>query len=183
LQAKLNKSVQHVNDYFYIGNSEQAPTVGDLKVFINEVKPQTVSIIAQQYGNTLQPYLAPAGERVSLIMMGAVPPAAMIHHAETENQMMTWIFRGLTFLGMLLGLSLLMRPVVVLASFIPFLGPIAGFGTGLIAFVGSLLLWSVATAIAWFVIRPVMAVVLVIAACLIVYAIVQKQKNSVVMKS
>jgi hypothetical protein len=182
LQVRLNKSVQHLNDYFYIGNSEQTPTIGDLKVFIDEVKPQTVSIIAQQYDNTLQPYIAPAGERVSLIMMGEVPPAVMIHHAETENQMMTWIFRGLTFLGMLLGLSMLMRPVVVLASFIPFLGTLAEFGTGMLAFVGGLLLWSVATAIAWFVMRPVLAVGLVVAACLIGYAIVQKQKNSVAAK-
>jgi hypothetical protein len=180
LQAKLNKSVQHAHDYFYIGHSEETPTIGDLKVFIDDVKPQTVSIIAEQYGNTLQPYLAPAGERVSLIMMGDVPPAVMIHHAETENQMMTWIFRTLTFLGMLFGLSLLMRPVVVMASFIPLFSAIAEIGAGMVAFVGALLLWSLATAIAWFVIRPVEAIGLVVAACLIAYAIVQRKKGSVV---
>jgi hypothetical protein len=182
LQARLNKSVQHVNDYFYIGNSEQAPTIGDLKVYIDEVKPQTVSVIAQQYDKTLQPYLAPAGQRVSLIVMGVVSPAAMIHTAETENQMMTWIWRAVTFLGMLIGLSMLMRPVVVLADVIPLFGSIIGFGSGMIAFVGAILLWSVATAIAWFVVRPVWAVGLIVAACAIVYALLQRKKCVVVAK-
>jgi hypothetical protein len=183
LQARLNKSVQHVNDYFYIGASAQTPAVGDLKVFIHEVKPQTVSVIAAQSGHTLQPYLAPAGQTVGLVAMGEVPVSVMIHDAEAENQLLTWVWRFCTLLAMIIGVSLIMRPIVVLADFIPFFGSLVGFGTGLIALVCGLFLWGSASAIAWFVVRPVWAVGIMVIVILLGYFLVHSRKNTTAVKS
>lgn len=177
LKAKLNKPIQHYGNGLYVGGNPSTPAIGDLKISLSDVLPQTVSIIAQQTGNTVQAYAAPAGIDVLLLAMGQQSPQAMIQHALSQNQILTWILRGVALLMMIIGIALLMQPVVVLADFFPFFGSIIGFGTGLIAFAGGLVLWSVATAIAWFAIRPLWAIGLVIIAIVIGAALIHTRKQ------
>jgi hypothetical protein len=180
LQARLNKTVQRESDYFYIGSSSQAPAVGDLKVFINEVKPQTISVIAEQVDGILQSYLAPAGQKVGLVALGNVSAATMIRDAQAENRLLTWALRLLTLIVMVVSFSLLLRPIVVLADIVPFFGSIVGFGMGLIALVCGLLMWGSATAIAWFVIRPVWSIGIVVIVLVLSYLIVSSRKKNLV---
>ncbi len=154
LQKKLNKPVQHLDYGLYAGQNPQEPVVGDMKVTVSEILPQTVSVIAQERGKTVAPYLAHSGQAVGLLVMGTQSPEEMIQQAETENRILTWIFRGLSLLLMCLGLALILRPLVILADVIPFLGDLMGVGTGLLAFAGGAVLWSLGTAIAWFAVRP-----------------------------
>src|SRR3990167_2237112 len=144
LQAKFNKAVQMDGNDLYVGTSPQSPTIGDLRISMSVVLPQTVSIIAQQFEKTLQAYMAPAGESVILLEMGQQTPQHMIQLEESKNTTMTWLLRGVSLLMMVIGIALLMQPVVILADVIPFFGSIVGFGTGLIAFTCGLSLWAVA---------------------------------------
>ncbi|MFN7097170.1 MAG: TMEM43 family protein [Gammaproteobacteria bacterium] len=183
LKTKLNKPIQHNGDGLYVGTNPDVPAIGDLKMSLTEVLPQVVSIIAQQNNNTVQAYAAPAGETVMLLEMGQQSPDAMIQHALSQNQMLTWILRGVALLLMIIGLALLMQPMVVLADFFPFFGSIVGVGTGLIAFAGGLMLWSMATAIAWFTIRPLWAIGLIVIAVLIGTTLIHRRKLKQVPKS
>jgi hypothetical protein len=167
LNKKLQKPVEHDDGIIYVGSDPQTPAIGDLRISLSSVVPQTVSVIAQQNGNTFQPYMAPAGQAVELLVSGQVSPQQMIHQAEVENQMQTWLIRLVTLLMMIFGVMLTLKPVSVLADVIPFFGSIVGFGTGLIALLSGLCLWTAATAIAWISVRPFMAIVLILAAAII----------------
>jgi hypothetical protein len=177
LSTALDKTVHHDGSDIYIGEDSALPKVGDAKVTVTEVMPQTVSVLAQQTGKSVQPYLAPAGQTVMLLTMGQHSSDEMISDAQSENRMMTWIFRIVSLVMMVIGISLLMRPLVVLADVIPFLGTMVGFGTGIIALLLGLVLWSIAIAIAWITVRPLMAIGLLILVGGICYMLYRSRKN------
>ena len=164
-----------------MGTNAQTPQIGDLKITLSEVLPQTVSVIAEQTGNTIQPYMTPAGQAVGLLVMGQQGPEQVIQQAASENKMLTWVLRLVSFLMMFFGFSLILRPLVVLAAVLPFLGSLVGFGTGLLAFMGGLFLWALATAFAWFAVRPLWSlglIVIVLLLCTIIFVSNQKQVNT-----
>jgi len=166
LKNRFNKSVHLQNEQLYIGEDEQTPQIGDIKVSETAVYPQDVSVIAQQSDNKLQAYMAPSGHTVSLLETGQMSPEEMIHNAKVQNSMMMWLLRLAGLVMLIIGLALIMSPIAVLADFIPFFGSLVGFGTGFIAFTIGLCLWIIAIAIAWFVVRPL------ISACIILVSIV-----------
>jgi len=158
LKTEFNMPVSLANKELYFGQNSQTPQIGDLRLNMTAVYPQDVSIIGQQSGKTLQPYLAPAGETVMLLSTGQVSANQMIDDAKSQNKMMTWMFRLVSLILLIIGFSLIMKPVVILADVIPFLGTLVGYGTGFIAFICGLGLWLIVTAIAWFATRPFVSI-------------------------
>jgi len=179
LSKQFGKPVKHTEDGLYVGESEEAPKIGDLRVTMAVILPQNVSIIAEQTDSTLQPYQAHAGQTVSLLEMGAQSPQLMIDDALSSNALIMWILRAVALFCMMIGLGLIMAPVVVLADFVPFFGSLVGFGTGLIAFAGGLILWSVALAIAWFVVRPLWSLGIIVIAVMIGWFVLSRKHKSI----
>ncbi|KTD46024.1 hypothetical protein Lrub_2821 [Legionella rubrilucens] len=161
LKNRYNKPVYVNGDQLYLGQDPQNPQPGDLRINLNAVYPQSVSIVAQQTGNTLQGYLAPAGETVLLLETGQQSPEQMFKQAQSENTLLAWLLRGVTLLMLIGGFSLILNPLVVLADVLPFLGTLVGFGTGFVAFLLGLSVWILVTAIAWFATRPWLSVGLI----------------------
>ncbi|HHF7347431.1 TPA: TMEM43 family protein [Legionella feeleii] len=178
IQKQINKPVHYVNNQLYGGADYQNPQIGDLRIKATAVLPQTVSIIGQQTGNTLQPYMAKAGQEVILLTSGQESPDQMIHDALVENRIITWILRLVSLLAMVAGFSLILKPLVVLADVLPLLGSIMGFGTGLIAFVCGFVLWSIATAIAWFAIRPLWSLGIILVAVVVSYLFIVRRRQT-----
>ena len=176
VKAKLNKPVELINNELYVGTDPQNPQLGDLKISSTAVYPQNVSIIAQQSGNTLEAYLAPAGETVMLLSTGTVSSTQMISNALAENKMMTWVFRGVSLVMLIIGFSLLLGPLVALADVLPFLGSIVSFGTGFIGFILGLSVWIIATSIAWFATRPIFAVGITVLVVVLSYLLIKMKK-------
>lgn len=179
LNQKLNKPVELINNELYLGKDPQTPTIGDVKINISAVYPQNVSIIAQQTGETLQPYLAPAGESIILLSTGIISSAQMIQDALSDNKVMAWILRGVSLLMLVIGFSLILKPLVVLADVLPFLGSIVGFGVGFVGFILGLSVWVIATAIAWFATRPIIAVGAVVVVAILVYLIISMRAKKI----
>lgn len=86
----------------------------------------------------------------------------MFAAAKSENNLMTWLLRGLGAFLMFLGLVFIFQPFKVLADVLPLAGRIVGAGTGLIALllagVGSTLTIS----LAWLWYRPLLGVSILI---------------------
>ncbi len=179
LQTKVKKPITPTDEGIYIGENSQIPAVGDMKVseFIINI-PQTVSIIGQQTTDTVQAYVAPAGESVLLLETGKSSPEVMIQNALDENQLMTWILRICSLVMMMIGVSLILKPFAILADFLPFLGSIVEFGTGIIAFILGLFLWGIGIAIAWVTVRPLWAVGFILGIAVICYwlFVIRKKK-------
>ncbi|STX50111.1 Protein of uncharacterised function (DUF1625) [Legionella busanensis] len=179
LKKQFNKPVQLINNELYLGQDMQNPQIGDLRISLLAVLPQEVSIIAQQIGTTLQAYHAKAGEDVLLLSRGQVSHAGMIREAQDENRMTMWSIRFVTLVMVVIGFALLMRPLVVLADVIPFVGTLIGFGTGLIALVLGICLWTIFLAIAWFATRPFFALGLLIIVMLVIYLLWKSRANKI----
>jgi hypothetical protein len=146
----------------YVGQNPDSPQIGDMSISLSVVRPQVVSIIAQQVDNRLQPYQTSRGQTISLLALGKVSPENMIHQALAQNVKMIWIVRLSTLFMMIAGFVFIMRPVVVLADVVPFFGTIAGLGSGLIAIFLGLISWLIATSIAWFAVHPLVALAMII---------------------
>lgn len=103
LQNKLDIPVRYINNQLYGGKDYKNPQIGDVRISLIATLPQTVSIIGQQTGNTLQAYMAKAGQPVLLLVSGQQSPEQMIQEALTENRLFTWILRGVSLLMMIAG--------------------------------------------------------------------------------
>jgi len=154
LPAELKPKLS--GEHVYLGKDSEAPAVGDARVTFQALKPAIFSILAQQQAGSLSPYQTKAGREIERVESGNLSAAVMFQHAESENTVITWALRFAGFIVMLIGFSLLLNPLKILADVVPFIGSIVGFGTGFIslilAFVGSL----VVIAVAWLAVRPVL---------------------------
>src|SRR5262249_40969967 len=97
--------------------------------------------------------------------------------AQRQNTVITWILRAVGFGMMWFGLSLLLRPLSVVAGVLPILGSIVGFGTGLVAGLVALPCAALTVAMAWIAYRPVLGIGLMLAAAGIIAAVVMKMRG------
>lgn len=140
------------------------PRVGDMRVTFSVVLPHDVSIVAKQKGDTFVGYLAKTKKKIDMLSDGVKDAAEMFEAARSANTMMTWIVRLVGFLLMYIGISMVLKPLSVLADVLPILGDIVGIGTGLVAGVVAFVCALVTIAIAWIFYRPVLGIVLLVLA-------------------
>lgn len=145
------------NGQIFLGASPAAPGVGDYRIGYQLVPLGDVSIIGQQEGAGVAAYQTEAGDELLMVDSGKVAAEKMFAEAVTANKIITWLLRAGCLLLLMLGFSLLLGPLGVLADVIPFVGSIVRMGTGLIAFVLALLVGTTTIAIAWFWYRPLLA--------------------------
>lgn len=141
----------------YIGKNPSSPEIGDVRVTFTKTPQADVSIVAQVIRDTFEPFTASNGYTFSRLEMGKVGSAKMFEDARSENNLMAWIFRAVGAVVIMLGLSLVMKPLSVVADVIPILGTIVGTGTGFVAFVIGLAWSLVVIAVAWVRFRPIIA--------------------------
>jgi hypothetical protein len=158
---------------FYVGADPYSPQIGDVRVTFREVQPTDVSVIAAQVGGSFEPYRAEAGGTIELLQTGIHSSEAMIQKAIQSNKILTWILRGVGFLIMFIGLGMIFKPLSVLADVLPFLGNLAGAGTGLVAFVLAAALSAVTIGIAWLFYRPLLGISLLVVATLLVFGVLR----------
>ncbi len=143
---------------YYRGQTPEAPQVGDVRIRYQVVKPLVVSLLAVQRGTAFEAFHAKSGTTVLLLQPGVVTAADMFKAAAASNRMWTWLLRGAGFLLMLIGVALVLGPLAVLGSVIPFLGTLVSAGIGIVAFLVALGLSLVTIAVAWFAYRPWLSV-------------------------
>lgn len=177
LKTKYNKPVSLINRELFLGQDSEPPQPGDLRINLTVAYPQTVSLIGQQKEHTVQPYLAPAGESIMLLSTGQHSPAEIFQDAKSQNSLLAWILRLVSLLMLVIGFSLIMKPLVVIADVLPFLGFIVNFGTGFVAFICGASVWIIVTAIAWFATRPLVSVGLLVIMVIVVSILIKMRGN------
>jgi len=165
LQIRTNKPVAVNDGVLYVGRDPSQPAIGDMRISFAEVPLQTASVVAAQAGSGFAPFPTHTGTTVELIAAGAVPPKVMFQHAQEENVTMTWVLRLAGVVIMLIGFSLVLRPLSVAASVIPLLGDVMGAGTFLVALVCTAAIAPIVIAFGWLWYRPLVGIgVLVVGA-------------------
>ena len=151
------------------------PRIGDMRVRFSVVKPHDISLVYKQHGDSFVPYTARNGKKVALLSDGVKDAAEMFADAQSANTTMCWLIRIGGFLMMFIGLSMVLKPLSVLADVLPILGDIVELGAGLVAGVLALVCALVTIAVAWLFYRPVLGVALLAAAGALVWWLRQKR--------
>ncbi|MEX2577936.1 MAG: TMEM43 family protein [Verrucomicrobiales bacterium] len=165
------------NGDVYFGSDPASPAVGDIRVGYAVVRPGPVSVVARQQGDTLVSYVAKTGGKVDLLERGTLSAEEMFRSARDRNKAMTWAIRVGGFFVLAIGFSMILRPLVVFADILPFLGRIVGAGTTAISFLLAAIAWTVIVSLAWILHRPILGIViLAVTAGLIVLAFKKLRK-------
>jgi hypothetical protein len=151
-----NKTHPYSNGYF-IGENPSFPQVGDSRVAFQVVKPQTISVVAQQLGNSLGSYGTKAGKRILLLESGTHSAEEMYQHAQNAATAQAWVIRLIGLILVYIGLLMLIQPLTVAADVLPFLGNLVGGITSCILFPISLIISLTVIALSWVVYRPFLA--------------------------
>jgi hypothetical protein len=148
----------------YSGKDPTSPAVGDFKIRYEVVKPGPISVVAKQVGDGLESYLTKGNTKILLVQSGTKSAAEMFVGAEQSNSTLTWALRGVGWLLMCIGFSLLFGPVTVLADILPFFGDLVGIGVGLFGFMIGSSISLLVISIGWVVARPLLGIMMLLGA-------------------
>lgn len=156
------KKVHREGGGFYLGEKPGSPEVGDVRVKHEVALPGDVSVIAKQAGDRLEPFKADAGGTIEMLETGTKSSEAMFQAAHQSNKVMTWVLRGVGFLVMFAGFGMVFKPLSVLADVVPLFGNIVGAGTGIIAFLLTVVISFFVISVAWIFYRPLIGIPLIL---------------------
>ncbi len=115
----------------YLGDPE-APQVGDARIRYKLARPQTVTLVAKQTGDTFEPYAPAEGDKVDLLKPGAHAPQAMFEAAASSSRVVGWVVRVFALGMMTFGFYYVLRRQVNAASGLPPEGFVANLKTFLL---------------------------------------------------
>lgn len=173
-QRDVRAPVTTDGEWGYAGDPKQ-PKVGDVRVSYQFVPLTDASVVARQSQGGLDAYVTHNGRELVIAEMGSVSADQLFKGEEKTNTIVTWLLRGGGFICMMVGLMLVMRPLAVLASVLPFLQGVFEAGAFIIAFPIALSLSLVTIAVAWITYRPWLAIpLLLVAAGALLWPILRK---------
>ena len=156
---------------------QAGPQIGDVRISFSVIRPHNVSVVAQQSNDTFCPFPL-NNDTISLLADSIQSAELMFNRAQSANNFLTWVLRIIGFLMMYIGISMVFKPLSVLGDVLPFLGDILEMGTGLVAFLIALPCWLIVIAIAWIFYRPVLGIILLIAAGALVFYLIKRRKKA-----
>lgn len=159
-----------VDGMLYHGNTPASPEIGDVKIEFEVVKPTVVSFFAKQVGASFAPFQTQAGDALIRLEVGTKSAQELFAAAATENTIMTWVLRFVGFLMFFIGISMVFKPLSVVADVIPFFGNILETGIAFFAFAIAAPAALGTIAVAWFFYRPLYGILLFAGAIGIVIA-------------
>jgi hypothetical protein len=160
---------QAAGDGFYQGQNPGNPAIGDMRVSFADVPAQAVSVAAAQSGGVLAGYRDANGYTIALAEPGVATAAALFHDEQKSESQLTWILRGAGFVAMLIGFVCVTRPLTMVFAVLPFLESLVGAGAFLVALTLTVPITLVTIAVAWIVHRPVIGILLLVAAVAALY--------------
>ena len=162
----------------YLGQSPAQPNIGDVRVTFKYTKPSnTVSLIAKLNGDTFESYVAKNGKKIGMLSVGTHSAENMFESAHAANSMWTWILRFVGVLLVCMSIGMMLAPLSVLASVVPFLGKLVGIGTGLVSMLFGLAWSLLIIALAWLFYRPLIGAILLAAAVGLVVLLFRKLRS------
>ncbi len=152
-----------VNSTIYVGEgSNNAPTLGDVRVTFEVIAPGDYSIIAKQFKNTLEPFETSNGTSLEMVDAGVVSAETMFKSAIEGNKTLTWVLRFVGVMMMFIAFKTILKPLVIVGDLIPFIGSIISFGTSLASGLATIALALLVIGLAWIFYRPILGISLLV---------------------
>jgi len=171
---KANKARLTVsNGGFFLGDPTN-PQIGDLRISYRVTLPTTVSLLAKQVGNSLEPFEQTiAGRRyTNRMQIGTHSAEEMFAATEGVNAQRTWLVRLIGYVFMAAGIGMVFKPLVVMADVVPFIGNLLGMGVAFVAGLLALPLTLTTIALGWIFYRPLLGIGLLAVAIAVIVGIV-----------
>ena len=149
---------------FFRGQDPNQPIIGDVRVTFGGVAAQTVAVAAASVSGVLTTYHDGNGYAIALAQPGSGSAADMFAAQKKVEGTLTWILRGVGFVLVFIGFICIARPLTMLFAVLPFLESIVGAGVFLAAMTLSVPVTLVTIAVAWIVHRPLVGILLLVAA-------------------
>jgi hypothetical protein len=142
LLATLPPQSQRVDDYLFQGTgTPQSPKIGDLRICYTALSTNApATVFGQLQGDRIVPA---RHQDESFFRLAPGVREAAIADLRSEYQLWLWVFRLVGFAMMWVGIVLLLNPISVVLSVIPFLGDVADFVNGTASFVVAFVLSAV----------------------------------------
>jgi hypothetical protein len=154
-----------------------SPQIGDEKVSFALTRPDDVSVMGVQTGNSFTAFESEVGKTKLLLYQGLLSAEEVVAGEEQKAKILRWALRGGGVLIMFFGLLLILKPLSVLADVLPFLGSLVGGVSALIAFLLSIAISFVVIAISWIFFRPLLGIGLLAVAIVCLVAIKKKMSS------
>lgn len=179
LPAEMAKdSTVHVSqNVLYYGANPSSPEVGDVRVTFKKGLGGEASILAQVNGDSFESFEA-KGKSLCTLKMGNHSMDSMFESAKAANKGLLWILRILGIILVIGALRCMFSLLVTVFKVLPFLAKVVNLGVNLVTSVIGVAWSLIVILVAWVAYRPFLAVVLLIAACGLVYWLAQKGKNA-----
>lgn len=132
------------SDYVYTGHGTlTAPELGDMRISYTGLADNTaLTAMGAQNNTMISSYYDAGGHKLYRLFQGSLGDAVATLHK--EYQLWIWIFRGVGFLMMWIGLMLFFGPISVILDVLPVFGGISRGAIGFLTFLLSVVLSAVA---------------------------------------
>lgn len=157
LPEAIRSQVKLRDGRLYLSANPDNPQLGDSRIGFSAVPASDATVVAQQRGDSFQPFVTAQGTQIQLLSRGVKTAPEMFADAQASNRTMTWILRGVGLFFLFVALRLILGPVAVLADVVPWAGSLVGAGVGLVSFLFALAIGLAAIAFSWLYYRPVLA--------------------------
>lgn len=151
-----------------------SPEIGDEKVSFALTRPDDVSVMAVQTGDSFSTYKSETGKTKLLLYRGLLSAEEVVAGEEKKAKILRWALRGGGVLIMFFGFLLILKPLSVLADVLTFLGGLVGGVSALVALLLSIAISFVVIAISWIFFRPLLGIGLLAVAIGFFYLIKKK---------
>ena len=175
---EIRKTGKLNNGTVYFGSNPASPAVGDQRVSFQIVPNGPVSVVAQQHGNTFVSFHTSIGGQLDLLESGLMSAPEMFQLAQNRNNMLTLAIRVGGFVMLCIAFSMILRPIAVLASILPFLGRLVGTGTTIIAFLLAAIVWTLTVAVAWIFYRPILGIAILVVTAVLIAMVVKRFRKA-----
>lgn len=158
-----SKNLNIIDGMFTTYEEENKPEIGDVRISFLYNDASDISVIGVQSENKFVKF-SPEGTNYEILELreSILNGKEFINEFSSSNSLKSWIFRLIGTLLMIFGILSILSFISYLASFIPFLGKIVVNGVFIVSLLVGTSLSLFVIAISWFVVRPVLSIILIL---------------------
>ncbi len=158
--SKMKRRVgvaKNYKSFLYLGYNPKQPRIGDMKITYSYTPSGIYSFAGKLEQKSITKYNTKNGKSFLFVREGKVDADIIFKSEQSANVTLAWILRGVGFIVMFIGFTMIMGPLSALANVLPFLGSIVSGVTGVVAGALTFILGSIVISIAWFSVRPMLS--------------------------
>lgn len=158
-----NKGLNIVDGMYTTYDEDDEIEVGDIRISFLYNNASDISVMGVQQDNTFVKF-SPVGTNYEILEIreSIMNGKEFINDLTKSNSTLTWVLRLVGTIIMIAGIASILKFLSFLASFIPLFGKLVVKGIFVVSVLVGTILSLIIIAISWFVVRPVLSIILIV---------------------